>query len=252
MCCPGRIRLDREGTRIAPALGVNRTKEVTPRRIRAVHRRLVKQQGRPQPKDRLPVLDELVLTVLSQHTSDANTARAFQSLKQTFPTWELMLRAPTAAVADAIRSGGLADSKAPRLKAILAEIEKRQGSIDLSVLNGMGDQDVDEYLCSLPGVGPKTAACVLAFSMGRAAFPIDTHVHRIARRLGWVGQTVTAEQAHRQLAPRVPPAIRYELHMALIRHGRTVCKARRPRCRECVLFDMCEAGPRLLAAGAAG
>jgi endonuclease-3 len=222
---------------------------VGPRRIRAIHRRLIAAQGQPELKPRLPIIDELVLTVLSQNTSDANTARAFTTLKARFPSWEAVMDAPTHEVAGAIRSGGLADQKAPRIRGILAEIERREGRIDLDRLNELNDQEVDEYLTSLPGVGPKTAACVLTFSMGRAAFPIDTHVLRIARRLGWVGPKDPADRAHRELTPRVPPEIRYELHIAFIRHGRTVCKARKPRCSECGLFDLCVEGPRLLAEG---
>lgn len=219
------------------------------RRIRAVHRRLRRQQGPFKPKPLVPVIDELVSTVLSQHTSDINTARAFAGLKARFSTWEEVRDAPTEEVADAIRAGGLADQKAPRIKAILTEIEEREGRLDLSRLESLTDQEVDDYLCSLPGVGPKTAACVLVFSMGRNAFPIDTHVHRVARRLGWIDDGMTAEAAGRKLGPRVPPELRYSLHMALIDHGRQVCKARNPACTQCVLFDLCEGGQRLLAAG---
>lgn len=197
----------------------------------------------------MPIIDELISTLLSQHTSDINTARAFAGLKKRFPSWDEVKDAPGHEVADAIRSGGLADQKAPRIKAILTEIERREGAVDLSRLYCMNDGEVDDYLCSLPGVGPKTAACVLVFSMGRSAFPIDTHVHRVARRLGWIDDGTTAEAASRKLGPRIPADLRYSLHMALIEHGRKVCRARRPRCSECVLFDLCEAGPRLLADG---
>ena len=221
------------------------------RRIRATHRRLIGEQGPFKPKPRLPIIDELVMTVLSQNTSDTNSGRAFETLKARFPTWEHVLDAPTEEIADAIRSGGLADQKASRIKRILADIEAREGSLDLSRLDGLDDQSVDEYLRALPGVGPKTAACVLVFSMGRAAFPIDTHVHRIVRRLGWVEDKITADQAHRRLGPLVPPEIRYELHMALINHGRNICKAQRPRCEDCVLLDFCDAGPRYIARGEA-
>ncbi|MBA2273556.1 MAG: endonuclease III [Actinobacteria bacterium] len=228
---------------------VDRRKGVSARRIRAVHRRLRKLQGPFKPKPRVPIIDELVGTLLSQHTSDTNTARAFAGLKTRFPTWEEVRDAPSEEVADAIRAGGLADQKAPRIKAILTEIEGREGALDLSRLHGLPDQEVDDYLCSLPGVGPKTAACVLVFSMGRNAFPIDTHVHRVARRLGWIDDGVTAEAAGRELSPKVPAEIRYSLHMALIDHGRKVCKARNPRCSQCVLFDLCGSGPRLIATG---
>jgi endonuclease-3 len=191
------------------------------------------------------------MTVLSQHTSDVNTARAFASLKERFPRWEDVLDARVRSVADAIRSGGLADQKAPRLKAILEEIRRREGAVTLHRLRDLGDEEVEDYLCSLPGVGPKTAACVLVFSLGRDAFPIDTHVHRVTRRLGWIPERATADAAHRILKEAVPPDVRYELHMQLIAHGRTICKARTPRCSDCVLFDLCPAGPQLLAAGEA-
>ena len=189
--------------------------------------------------------------MLSQATSDANSSRAFAGLKARFSSWSEVLSAPVQELADAIRPGGIAEVKARRIRAILQSIEEREGVLDLSRLHSLSDQEVHEYLCSLPGVGPKTAACVLVFSMGRAAFPIDTHVHRVARRLGWIEDRATAEAAHRELAPKVPPEIRYDLHMALIDHGRKVCVARHPACSECVLFDLCESGARLLASGVA-
>jgi endonuclease-3 len=181
----------------------------------------------------------VVATVLSQHTSDLNSERAFAQLKATFPDWEQVLDAPAAEVADAIRCGGIADAKARRIQQILAAIRAREGRIDLSRLHDLDDAAVEEYLTSLPGVGPKTAACVLVFSMGRAAFPVDTHVYRIAARLGWIPPKVTAAKAHQILGQAVPPDIRYDLHIALIAHGRMVCKAQRPRCEECVLRDQC-------------
>jgi endonuclease III len=212
------------------------------RRIRAVQRRLRRQQGPFTPKPGLPVVDELVATVLSQHTSDVNSGRAFATLRRRFGSWEEVLDAPTEEVANAIRSGGIADQKAPRIQRILAEIEGREGRIDLTRLEGLSDREVEEYLTSLPGVGPKTAACVLTFSMGRAAFPVDTHVHRVTARLGWIPAGASAERAHQLLARRVPADIRYDLHVALVTHGRTVCKSLRPRCDTCVLRDLCAYG----------
>ena len=208
-------------------------------------------QGSFEEKPRLPIVDELVMTVLSQHTSDINRDRAFTRLKERLPTWEQVLHAPVEEVADAIRPGGIAEVKSRRIQEILREIERRQGSLDLRDLHELSDEEVEDYLCSLPGVGPKTAACVLVFSMGRAAFPIDTHVHRIVKRLGWVPGNASAERVHRELTPKVPADIRYDLHVAFIEHGRRVCKPRMPRCTDCVVFDLCEAGPQLLAAGEA-
>jgi endonuclease-3 len=209
------------------------------RRIRAVQRRLRRQQGPFEATKRLPPVDELVATVLSQHTSDINSGRAFASLKRRFPSWEEVTDAPTEEVAAAIRAGGIANQKAPRIQRILAEIERREGRIDLSRLDGLDDGAVEDYLTTLPGVGPKTAACVLTFSMGRAGFPVDTHVHRVTARLGWIPPGASAERAHQLLARRVPAEFRYDLHVALVTHGRTVCKAQRPRCGRCVLRDLC-------------
>src|SRR6266487_2100375 len=209
------------------------------RQIRTVHSRLRTSQGPFAAKPRLPIIDELVATVLSQHTSDVNSERAFARLKELFPSWEQVADAPAEQIADAIRCGGIADQKARRIRQLLAAIEDSEGSIDLRRLHDVDDESAQTYLLSLPGVGPKTAACVLAFAMGRAAFPVDTHVHRVAARLGWIPASATADRAHRVLAPRVPPEIRYDLHLAMISHGRRVCRAQRPRCAECVLRDLC-------------
>jgi endonuclease III len=200
------------------------------------------EQGPFRPKPGLPVLDELVATVLSQHTSDRNSERAFASLKERFPAWEDVLAAPAGAVADAIRMGGIADQKAVRIQRILAIVAEREGRLDLSRLRELDDGAVEAYLMSLPGVGPKTAACVLTFSMGRAAFPVDTHVHRVAARLGWVPASASAVQAHALLRDLVPPDVRYDLHLALIAHGRGVCHARRPACEVCVVCPRCAFG----------
>jgi endonuclease-3 len=208
-------------------------------------------QGEFVPKLRRPIVDELIMTVLSQATSDLNSERAFAQLQERFPTWEAVSVAPVTDVADAIRSGGIADVKAQRIQTILREIATREGSIELDRLNELSDEEVDEYLCSLPGVGPKTAACVLVFSMGRPAFPVDTHVLRIARRLGWVDPKLSAERVQAELTPKIPPELRYDLHVAFIRHGREICIARRPVCSDCPVLDLCDAGPVLLAAGEA-
>jgi endonuclease III len=216
--------------------------------IREAHRRLRAQQGRFIPKPVLPVIDEIVATVLSQHTSDINSERAFGQLKKAFPSWEQVAAAPAGEVADVIRSGGIADQKARRIQQILAAIEEREGRINLDRLHDLDNAAVAAYLESLPGVGPKTAACVLTFSLGRAAFPVDTHVHRLAIRLGWIPAQTTADKAHRLLGPRVPPDIRYDLHLALITHGREVCRAQRPHCDDCVLRDLCPYSPSAISA----
>ena len=199
-----------------------------------------------QPPRRVDPLDELILTVLSQHTSDINAERAFAQLREAFPTWDAVVGAGTEAVADAIRSGGLADSKAPRIQAILREVREREGRFDLSALRAMSDAEARSYLTSLPGVGPKTAAVVLSFALGRDAIPVDTHVHRVSKRLGLVPPNSTAEKADRLLHDLVPDGLRTPLHVALIQLGREICKAPTPLCRLCPLKDLCPTAPRYL------
>ncbi len=216
------------------------------RRVRAIHRRLERHFGELPPPRRRDPLEELVLTVLSQHTSDLNADRSFRSLRSTFPTWDDVARAPVKDVADAIRSGGLADTKAPRIQAILRAIRDREGHHSLSGLHGMSDEDATAYLSSLPGVGPKTVAVVLAFSLGRDAMPVDTHVHRVATRLGMIEPRTSAEKAHRLLHDLVPAEIRVPLHVGLIRLGRETCKPGRPRCEDCPLLELCPTGTIVL------
>jgi endonuclease III len=216
------------------------------RRVRTIHRRLKRRFGPLEPPRRTDPLAELILTVLSQHTSDLNAERAFASLRTTYPTWEQVVRARSTSVANAIRSGGLADTKAPRIQAILREVFDRGGAYDLSWMEDASDDEIRAYLTSLPGVGPKTAAVVLAFSLGRSAMPVDTHVHRAATRLGLIPPKTTADKADRLLHELVPVALRVELHVGLIRLGREICKAGRPRCEECPLNDICPTAPRYL------
>ncbi len=214
----------------------------TARRARAIHDRLLKRFGPLEPPRAVDPLDELVLTVLSQHTSDLNAERAFADLRAGFPSWHDVVATPTDHVADAIRSGGLANTKAPRIQAILREVHEREGAFDLSRLSDMDDADVRAYLTSLPGIGPKTAAVVLSFALGRDAIPVDTHVHRATRRLGMVPAKVSAERADRLLHDLVPDGLRTPLHVALIRLGREICKAPTPLCRSCPLLDLCPTG----------
>lgn len=210
-----------------------------PAEFRLVLRRLQQDQGPFRPKPRSPILDGLVGTVLSQHTSDGNSERAFATLRARFPTWDAAAGASDEEVASAIRSGGLAAQKAPRIRDILATVRAREGAADLSRLDTLDDQAVRDYLTSLPGVGPKTAACVLLFSMGRHAFPVDTHVLRVAGRLGWIPPRTTAAHAQELLEGVLPEDTRYPLHLALVAHGRRVCRARNPRCDGCVLRAVC-------------
>jgi endonuclease-3 len=187
-------------------------------------------------------VDELVATILSQHTSDLNTERAFASLRSRFPTWQNVIAAPTDSVADAIRCGGLANLKAPRIQAVLLAIRDRFGSFDLSTLAAKSVSDARADLVTLKGVGPKTASCVLLFSLGMPAMPVDTHVHRVSQRLGLISTSTSADAAHglleRDLGENVDEV--YAFHMNVIAHGRTVCLARRPRCERCVLTENCD------------
>ena len=216
------------------------------RRIRAIYRRLdTYLEGELAPPRAADPLDELILTVLSQHTSDINAERAFADLQRVFPGgWQQVVDAPTVGVADAIRSGGLANSKAPRIQAILREVRDREGSFDLSSLRTMSDAEARDYLIGLPGIGPKTAAVVLSFVLGRDAMPVDTHVHRVTKRLGLIPPKATAERADRILHELVPDGMRTPLHVAFIRLGREICKAPTPRCRQCPLKELCPTAPR--------
>jgi endonuclease-3 len=222
-------------------------------RVRQIVARLERALGPLEPPRRWDPLEELILTVLSQNTSDLNSERAFAALRERWPTWEALAVAPEPELVDAIRPGGLANTKAPRILAILRTIADREdGAIDLSWMHSATDAAVGEYLLSLPGVGPKTAACVLAFSLERDAIPVDTHVHRVARRLGFYDERTDAAAAHRVLEQAVPPKLRVPLHVGLIRLGRQICRPGRPLCEECPLNDLCPTAPIYLGGGPAG
>lgn len=216
-------------------------------RLRRIAPRLRRSYGEPPPPRRLPPLDELVLTVLSQNTSDINRDRAYADLRARFPTWDEVADAPLPAIARAIRRGGLGPTKSVRLREILRALRERGMPLDERAFAGMRSRALWDLLVGLRGVGPKTAACVLLFSLGRPFFPVDTHVHRVAIRLGLVPRDADPVQAQELLQEAVPAADVYDLHMALIRHGREVCIARRPYCSRCPLASLC---PRVGVTGA--
>ena len=218
----------------------------TPRRLRAIHARLAKAFGPLEPPRAADPLDELILTVLSQHTSDLNAERAYGELRAAYPSWQQVVDSPSTAVADVIRSGGLANTKAPRIQAILREVREREGAFSLDRLRTLSDADARAYLISLPGIGPKTAAVVLSFALGRDAMPVDTHVHRVTKRLGIIPSKASAERADRLLQDLIPDGLRTPLHVAFIRLGRQICKAPTPRCAACPLKDLCPTAPRYL------
>ena len=200
---------------------------------------LDEEYGRTPPQPSGAPVTELVLTLLSQHTSDHNSGRAMHRLLERFPRWKDVIDAPTSAVEEAIRPGGLAPTKAPRLQAMLAEVRERTPHFDLGDLAEMSLDDAKRWLRSLPGVGPKTAACVLLFALGRPALPVDTHVGRVAMRLGLVPARASAERAHDLLEAMLEPGQVYAFHVDLIQHGRRVCHARAPACERCPLRPRC-------------
>lgn len=210
-----------------------------PASINLVLDRLRDEFGDPERANDEDPVSGLISTILSQNTTDANTDRAFRELRAAFPSWEEVVAANTVDVANAIRVGGLADQKAPRIQAVLRAIHESQGRYNLDFLANTHVDEARDWLTALPGVGPKTAACVLLFNLDKNVLPVDTHVHRISRRLGWIPEKLTAEQAQPAIERIVAPADRYAAHMLLIWHGRKTCKARAPRCPSCVLADIC-------------
>ncbi len=230
------MQYSRHPTRVNPCY--NRRVDSPRELARAVHRRLLRAYGRPRWRRR-PPLDELISTILSQNTNDQNRDRAFQALRRRFPTWEQVRDAPPQAVIQAIRPAGLAHQKGPRIQHLLRSITRQRGALDLSFLRRMPPHQAEAWLRQFKGVGPKTAAIVLLFSLQHPAFPVDTHIYRVTGRLGLRPPKMSAEAAHRHLAAAFPPSTYSTAHLNLIRHGREVCQARRPRCDACVLRDLC-------------
>jgi len=187
-------------------------------------------------------LSELILTILSQSTTDTNSRRAFENLKRRFPDWESARRARASSIAVAIKSGGLANAKSMVIKNALNEIKKRRGSLDLSFLHTSPVEEAREFLTSLAGVGPKTAACVLLFACNRKIFPMDVHILRITKRIGLVPERLSDEQSHKRMEKLVPPNKHYSLHVNLIRHGRQICRPQNPKCDKCPLVEQCDYG----------
>ena len=200
---------------------------------------LIKAYGDRKWHKRLEPVGELVLTILSQNTSDTNSHRAYASLVETFDTWDRILKADTEEIASAIRSGGLADVKAKYIKNALQALKKETTDFNLSFLVDMTVESARKWLIKLPGVGMKTASCVLLFSLGMPAFPVDTHVYRVAGRLGLIGKKVSVDAAHLEMERITPIEDTYRCHVLLIEHGRKTCKAQRPLCPSCVLAKIC-------------
>ena len=207
---------------------------------RQVHQRLLDFYGQPTWRDPLPPVDELVSTILSQNTNDANRDRAFESLHKRFPTWEQVRDADPGTVTAAIRPAGLANQKGPRIQQVLQGISAERGSLDLHFLKDLPLDEARAWLMKFKGVGPKTAAIVLLFSLGRPAFPVDTHIYRVTGRIGLRPEKMTVEEAHTHLEKLLPPETYYAAHLNIIRLGREICAARKPACLRCPLRELCK------------
>jgi endonuclease-3 len=207
-----------------------------------VHQKLLEAFGEPLWRNPLPAIDELVSTILSQNTNDVNRDRAFDSLRAKLPTWEQVRDAKTEDVIDAIRPAGLANQKGPRIQQVLRAITEERGALNLEFLKDLPVEEARAWLTKFNGVGPKTAAIVLCFSLGMPAFPVDTHIYRVSGRIGLRPEKMTVEQAHPHLEAAFPPETYYAAHLNLIRLGREVCGARKPNCAVCPLQKLCDYG----------
>jgi endonuclease-3 len=207
-----------------------------------VHQSLLSFYGEPVWRNPLPALDELVSTILSQNTNDINRDKAFNALRARYPTWEAAMDAPASDVVDCIRVAGLANQKGPRIQQVLSQIMAERGSLDLSFLQEMALEDARSWLKKFNGVGPKTAAIVLCFSLGRPAFPVDTHVYRVTGRIGLRPGKISVEDAHPYLEGIFPPETYYAAHLNIIRLGREICHARKALCPSCPVQLLCDFG----------
>ncbi len=205
-----------------------------------IHKTLLKAFGEPIWRNPLPAVDELVSTILSQNTNDLNRDRAFNSLRAKFPTWEAVRDAKEEDVIQAIRPAGLANQKGPRMQKVLRAITEERGSLHLGFLGDLPVEEARAWLTKFNGVGPKTAAIVLCFSLNMPAFPVDTHIYRVTGRLGLRPEGMSVERAHPYLESIFPPETYYAAHLNLIRLGREVCKARKPNCPRCPIINLCD------------
>ncbi len=209
-----------------------------------IHRKLLETYGEPTWRNPLPPASELVSTILSQNTNDLNRDRAYQALHARFPTWEEVRDARRSEVIAAIRVAGLANQKGPRIQAVLREITRERGNLVLGFLKDLPLDEARAWLMKFKGVGPKTAAIVLLFSLGRPAFPVDTHIYRVSGRLGLRPSKMTLEQAHVHLESLFPPETYYAAHLNLIRLGREICHPRVPSCWMCPVRSLCRYEPK--------
>jgi len=208
-------------------------------KVREITLVLEKQYGIPRREYSRDPLDVLIETILSQNTNDQNRDRAYRRLKSKFPRWEDVLKGETRSVVSAIRPGGLAEQKAKRIREILHWIREREGKLSLFFIKKMDDEEIKKTIGGLKGIGPKTLHCLLLFGLRKEAFPVDTHVLRTGKRLGFIPDRMDAEKAHRWMVPLVPEGKSLSLHLNLIRFGRSVCKAKNPSCDACFVSGQC-------------
>jgi endonuclease-3 len=205
-----------------------------------IYQKLIDHFGEPAWRNPLPPIDELVSTILSQNTNDLNRDKAFHALKTRFPDWAFVMAAPVEEVISAIQVAGLANSKGPRIQQVLHEIVEERGSLDLSFLESLPLEAARNWLRKFKGVGPKTAAIVLQFSLNRPAFPVDTHIYRVSGRLGLRPQTMNVEETHTWMEVLFKPEMFYACHLVLIQLGREICTARKAFCERCPLIGDCD------------
>jgi len=210
------------------------------KRALQIHKKLLQDFGEPVWRNPLPAIDELVSTILSQNTNDVNRDRAFDALRAKFPTWEDVRNAKEKEVIAAIKPAGLANQKGPRIQKVLQAITEERGSLNLDFLADLPIEEARAWLTKFNGVGPKTAAIVLCFSLNMPALPVDTHVYRVTGRLGLRPEKMNVEQAHPYLESVFPPETYYAAHLNLIRLGREICNARKPLCPKCPVNQLCE------------
>ena len=215
------------------------------KRALKIHEKLLEAFGEPTWRNPLPPVDELVSTILSQNTNDTNRDRAFHALRAKFADWEAVRDANVEDVVTAIRPAGLANQKGPRIQQVLRQITEERGGLDLSFLKDLPLEEARNWLTKFNGVGPKTAAIVLCFSLGRPAFPVDTHIYRVSGRIGLRSEKMTVEQAHPHLESLLPPETYYAAHLNLIRLGREICHARKPDCPNCPIRTLCDFGKQV-------
>lgn len=208
-------------------------------RSETIRKRLEKEFGRPEEDEREDPLSALVSTILSQNTTDITSDRAWAALKERYPTMEALKKADPGELASTIRVGGLPQLKAERILGALRDIERMRGKLSLDFLGDMMEEEADAWLAQLKGVGPKTRAIILLFSLGKKAFPVDTHISRVTQRLGLVRKGAGREEAQDAMAAMARPRDYFSYHINIIEHGRKTCSALRPKCYACALSDVC-------------